>query len=65
MTTNRAELLQKVSEVLLSETSDPVAEIRAMGKAMVAIADALEGSSTADARAVMSSVATLYGVQLR
>lgn len=61
----RAELIQKVREVIRSQSNDPAKDLRAMGEALIKVADVLEGLSGPDARAVMEAVAITEGVDIR
>lgn len=56
---NRAELLRKVSDVIDSHSSDPAAELRTLGKALLEIGQALDGISPQEAKAVILAVAAL------
>ena len=56
---NRIEVVGKVNEALSENCDKPCEELRKLGQAMIAIADALEGQSIQEARTIMKSVAVL------
>jgi selenophosphate synthetase-related protein len=54
----KIEIAQKINTILSEcATSTPVEDIRAMGTAMVKIADALEGRSAEEAKRIMQMAA--------
>ena len=63
MKANRAEVLTMVHDVIVETTEEPADSIVAMGKALVAIGEALQGVSSADAKAIIRSTMELHGIQ--
>jgi len=60
---NYQDVIEQIDSVLRSHCDDPVAEIRKMGEAMIGIAQALDGRSVAEARAIIEAVRQLQLVQ--
>jgi hypothetical protein len=56
---NSLSVLEKVEQVLNEHCESPIQEMRAMGNALVQIADALEGKSVAECRAIIRAVQEL------
>lgn len=52
----RIEVVKKCNEILLSHCDDPSDELIKIGKAIVAIGQALKGMSISDARETMEAV---------
>jgi len=61
---SRTDVMRFVYEVIYKECEEPAEEIAAVGRAMVAVGEALKGQSGPDARAIMDSVAAMLGVRL-
>jgi len=59
----KADVVKDVLEILNSHCEIPSEELRKQGQALVEIADALEGQSNSDARAIMKSVESLMDIQ--
>ncbi len=60
---NKADVVKDVLEILADDCEVPSEELRKQGQALVKIADALEGQSNSDARAIMKSVESLMDIQ--
>jgi len=58
---NRVELMQKIKQIIDMHSNDPVEEIAALGQALLDISKALEGQSSADAKAILAAVFALEG----
>lgn len=58
----KIEVVNSVLEILDTRCEVPSEELRKHGQAMVEIADALEGQSNSDARAIMKSVESLMDI---
>jgi len=56
---NHAALMYEVIKAMDRNSTDPITEMRQLGKALVEIADALQGCSNAEARAVIQAVKAL------
>jgi len=59
----KSDVVKDVLEILHSQCEVPSEELRKQGQALVDIADALEGQSNSDARAIMKSVESLMDIQ--
>jgi hypothetical protein len=51
--------LRQTIQTIESSSRDPAEELRALGKAMIAIADVLEGKPVSEARSVLRAVQEL------
>ena len=60
---NRAEVLTMVHDIIKETTEEPADAIIAMGEALTKIGEALQGVSTADAKAIIRSTMELHGIQ--
>ena len=58
----RMELLNKVSSIVNRHTTNPIDDLRATGKALVQIADALDWYSPQEARSILSAMRIMYGI---
>jgi hypothetical protein len=56
---NRAQLMNKLQEIVAANTADPAMELQTLGKALMEMGQALEGVSPADARAALLAVQQL------
>lgn len=61
---NKAEVVQKVTEILSDECDSPSEELRRLGQAMISIANALEDQPVLQAKRIMKSVAILLDIDL-
>lgn len=60
----RAETMQLLYEIIKESTSDPAADIVAMGEALTKMGTCLKGVSPADAKAIVKSVAELHSIKV-
>jgi len=59
----KSEVVKDILEILDASCENASEELRKQGKALVDIADALEGQSNSDARAILKSVESLMDIQ--
>lgn len=59
----KSDVVKDVLEILDASCENASEELRKQGQALVSIADALEGQSNSDARAILKSVETLMDIQ--
>jgi hypothetical protein len=59
----KSDCVKDVLEILDSHCEIASEELRKQGQALVSIADALEGQSNSDARAIMKSVECIIDIQ--
>jgi hypothetical protein len=60
---NQIQVLEQVNAVLRLHCDSPIKEMRKMGQALIGIADALDGRSVAEARAIIEAVQQLQSVR--
>lgn len=59
----KSDVVKDVLEILNTHCEVPSEELKKQGQALVDIANALEGQSNSDARAIMKSVESLMDIQ--
>jgi len=59
----KSDVVKDVLEILDASCENASEELRKQGQALVSIADALEGQSNSDARAILKSVESLMDIQ--